>query len=104
MVKRRTMGSLEARVIELHSPLRGLWIFIEMASVVAWFALIILGFVSLRWYIAAGIFVAIGIVGGLVGGFVLFRRNMDALTWIGRFANVATLAISLFLWVQRLTH
>lgn len=104
MVKRRTSGSLEARAIENLSPLRGLWITLEMASVIAWFALILLGFMSLRWYVAAGIFVGVGLLAGFAGGVVLFRRDMDSLTWIGRVTAAATVAICLFLWVQRFSH
>jgi hypothetical protein len=104
--ERRWRSSLEGQVIASEGwgrTMKGL----AMMGGLAWLALIIIGFMSLRWYLVIGLFFVIGGVGGvLYTSATVFRGHLcgPVHNFSAGIAGVVVAGLTLFLWVQRLLH
>ena len=97
-------NSLEAQAVRIMSRFRGLWVAFDLSAWVAFFALIAIGFLSLRWYVALGWMFGGWLASSLLASVVLFRRGVDGIMARGRIAGAIAIAIACFLWAQRITH
>ncbi len=102
----RRAGSLYGRAFAAEGTGRFLRL-LNMLGQLAWPALLIIGFLSLRWYLVIAIFFVAGSIGGIVYTFATVRRGSDQgaiHNFAAGIAGMFVAALTVFLWVQRLMH
>lgn len=100
----RSRSRLRVQAMEDLSPYRAFWDAAEMLAMVAWVSILVIGFISLQWYVALGLLVGVAFVAALTLPFILPARDMVAMFFLYRAFLLVGIADAVVLWAQRLTH